>query len=112
MQQGEDSTEFELASGSVGTTNYTSSLQAGEYTIFLEERSLGVVEVEQGGVYSLLVAREPGDNLTKMETFTLTQPNSIHIFWLFHIIFRQILHQYDTEITLIFFILTVLWRIQ
>ena len=44
---------------------------------------MGSVAVQQGGVYSLLVARDPTDNVNKIRTYVLTEPNSIHIFWLF-----------------------------
>jgi len=80
---GDESIVFELRSGDVGATNYTEHLPSGEYHVYLDDIDMGDVEIEQGGVYSLLVARDPTDNVNKVQTFVLTEPNSIHIFWLF-----------------------------
>jgi len=85
LMQGEDGEEshvFELSTGSVDATNYTKHLPTGLYQIYLDDINMGEVNVEQGGVYSLLVARDPTDNVNKVQSFVLTQPNSIHIFWL------------------------------
>ena len=73
---------FELATGGVEATNYTDHLHAGEYQIYLDDLHMGSVAVQQGGFYSLLVARDPTDNVNKIRTYVLTEPNSIHIFWL------------------------------
>ena len=48
---------------------------------------LGNLNVAQGGVYSLIVARDPKTNIHRTLTHTLTEPNSVHIFWLFPQIF-------------------------
>ena len=40
------------------------------------------LEVLQGGVYSLLVARDPKDNVHIARSYILAEPNSIHILWL------------------------------
>ena len=48
----------------------------------MEDISLGEVIVDQGGVYSLLIARNPADNILGAQLYTLTEPNSIHILWL------------------------------
>ena len=42
---------------------------------------LGTTRVEQGGVYSLVVARDPQTNRLRSVLHTLTTPNSIHILW-------------------------------
>ena len=43
---------------------------------------MGHLEVLQGGVYSLLVARDPKDNVHIARSYILTEPNSINILWL------------------------------
>ena len=48
----------------------------------MEDISLGEVKVDQGGVYSLLIARNPADNILGARKYVLTEPNSIHILWL------------------------------
>merc|ERR1719266_2049578 len=64
------------------TSNY-SSVELGEYMIHLNDVHLGMTRVDQGGVYTLVVSRDPGDPQTKMRpvVHTLTTPNSIHILW-------------------------------
>jgi len=45
--------------------------------------SLANYTLEQGGVYNLLVARDPETNKMAARLYTLTSPNSIHILWQF-----------------------------
>ena len=40
-------------------------------------------QLDQGGVYNLLVARDPETNKVAARLYTLTSPNSIHILWQF-----------------------------
>lgn len=49
--------------------------------IQLNSDQLGTTRVEQGGVYSLVVARDPQTNRLRSVLHTLTTPNSIHILW-------------------------------
>ena len=39
--------------------------------------------IEQGGVYNMLVTRDLENNKMRVNMFTLTTPNSIHILWQF-----------------------------
>ena len=39
--------------------------------------------IEQGGVYNMLVSRDLEINKMRVNMFTLTTPNSIHILWQF-----------------------------
>merc|ERR1719264_1953845 len=43
---------------------------------------LGSFKADQGGVYSLLVAKNPETAIDRTHSFVLTEPNSIHILWL------------------------------
>lgn len=45
--------------------------------------NIGDYQIEQGGVYNLLVARDPLTNKVRTSLYTLTSPNSIHILWQF-----------------------------
>ena len=47
------------------------------------DNDIGNYTVQQGGVYNLLIARDPQTNKIKATTFTVTSPNSIHILWQF-----------------------------
>ena len=49
----------------------------------MDDEMLGDLTVAQGGVYSLIVAKDPQTNIHRSLTHTLTTPNSIHILWLF-----------------------------
>ena len=40
-------------------------------------------QLDQGGVYNLLVAWDPETNKVAAQLYTLTSPNSIHILWQF-----------------------------
>ena len=53
----------------------------GNIRIQLNSDQLGTTRVEQGGVYSLVVARDPQTNRLRSVLHTLTTPNSIHILW-------------------------------
>ena len=53
----------------------------------MDDLSLGNLQVDQGGVYSLIVARDPETNIHRSLIHTLTTPNSVHIFWLLPQIF-------------------------
>jgi len=77
---------FELQPGGVYGSNY-SKIHTGNYKIMMGDASLGDIEVDQGGVYSLVVARDPATNIHKPLMHTLTTPNSVHIFWLLPQIF-------------------------
>ena len=49
----------------------------------MDDSKLGNITVSQGGVYSLIVAKDPQTNIHRSLVHTLTPPNSIHILWLF-----------------------------
>lgn len=54
----------------------------GDYTVMLGDSVLGSVTVEQGGVYHILLAKNPENNILQARQYTLTGANSIHILWL------------------------------
>jgi len=81
--KGEKTVSFDLKPDGVGATNYTDHIKAGTYEILMDDIELGELEVHQGGVYSLVVARDPADNIHRARSYILTKPNSIHILWLF-----------------------------
>jgi len=82
----EEPVSFKLQPGGVYGSNY-SKIHTGNYKIMMGDASLGDIEVDQGGVYSLVVARDPSTNIHKPLMHTLTTPNSVHIFWLLPQIF-------------------------
>jgi len=82
----EEPVSFKLQPGGVLGSNY-SKIHTGSYKIMMGDSSLGDIEVDQGGVYSLVVARDPATNIHKPLMHTLTTPNSVHIFWLLPQIF-------------------------
>ena len=49
--------------------------------IHLNSGELDSVEVEQGGVYTLVVSRDRENNKLRSVLHTLTTPNSIHMLW-------------------------------
>ena len=49
----------------------------------MDDSHLANYTLEQGGVYNLLVARDPETNKVAARLYTLTSPNSIHILWQF-----------------------------
>ena len=49
----------------------------------MDDALVGNLTVSQGGVYSLIVAKDPQTNIHRSLTHILTTPNSIHILWLF-----------------------------
>jgi len=65
----------------VGGTNY-SKVDIGEYKIFMGDTEMGSFKADQGGVYSVLVAKDPKTAIDRTHSFVLTEPNSIHILWL------------------------------
>jgi len=73
---------FDLQPNGVSGSNY-SKINTGVYDIMMDDIMLGSLTVNQGGVYSLIVAKDPKTNIHRSLTHTLTQPNSIHILWLF-----------------------------
>jgi len=72
---------FMIESDSVGGTNYT-TVDRGFYEIYMFDKLLGNITLDQGGVYSLVITKDPLDGEYKTQLLTLTQPNSIHILWL------------------------------
>ena len=46
------------------------------------DKPMGSFKADQGGVYSLLVAKNPETAIDRTHSFVLTEPNSIHILWL------------------------------
>jgi len=77
----EKAVNFPLQAGGVYGSNY-SKIHTGEYTIFMGGTNVGKISIDQGGVYSLVVARDPQTNVHRSLTHILTTPNSVHIFWL------------------------------
>lgn len=58
-------------------------IEIGEYKLKLGDSPLEDITIHQGGVYQLLIAKDPETNVLRARQFTLTTPNSIHILWLF-----------------------------
>jgi len=79
--KGDKDATFMMEPNGVGGTEYD-LVDIGEYQIMMDDISLGPIFLEQGGVYSLVIARNPADNIHGAQLLTLTDPNSIHIFWL------------------------------
>lgn len=50
--------------------------------IWLGDSKLGNMTAEQGGVYSIVISRDPSSQQTRSLTHMLTTPNTVHIFWL------------------------------
>ena len=50
-------------------------------SIMLNGNEIGGPTLDQGGVYNLLVARDPKTNRIRSNLYTVTTPNSIHILW-------------------------------
>jgi len=73
---------FDLQPDGVSGSNY-SKIDTGLYDILMDDKILGNLTISQGGVYSLIVARDPETNIHRPLTHILTTPNSIHILWLF-----------------------------
>ena len=48
----------------------------------MDDKPMGSFKADQGGVYSLLVAKDPKTAIDRTHSFVLTEPNSIHILWL------------------------------
>ena len=46
------------------------------------DTEMGSFKADQGGVYSVLVAKDPKTAIDRTHSFVLTEPNSIHILWL------------------------------
>jgi len=82
----EKTVSFKLQPDGVFGSNY-SNIHTGYYEILMDDLSLGNLQVDQGGVYSLIVARDPETNIHRSLIHTLTTPNSVHIFWLLPQIF-------------------------
>jgi len=80
------SVSFKLEPNGVFGSNY-SKIVTGEYDILMDNIPLGHLQVDQGGVYSLVVAKDPQTEVHRSLTHILTQPNSVHIFWLLPQIF-------------------------
>jgi len=77
---------FDLKPSGVFGSNY-SKIDTGVYEIMMDDINIGDLTVGQGGVYSLIVARNPETNIHRPLTHTLTEPNTIHIFWILPQIF-------------------------
>jgi len=89
--KGEKEYKFNLTQDDdISATSYTDSVEIGAYDILInsdyektENTKIGSLNIDQGGVYTLLVSRNISeDNSIIVNNFILTQPNSIHILWL------------------------------
>ena len=52
------------------------------FRAYYDNKLLGDVTVDQGGVYSLILTRDPLTQEVKMLQHMLTTPNIVHMFWL------------------------------
>jgi len=60
-----------------------SKIEIGTYKVSLGDSLLSEITINQGGVYQVLISKDPETNILTARQFTLTTPNSIHILWLF-----------------------------
>lgn len=72
--------------GGMQQSNYSVVDHFGEYdmtlTIDSETHSIGSAQMDQGGVYNIVVGKDQSTGKFTSKQFTLTTPNSIHIMWL------------------------------
>jgi len=72
--------------GGMQQSNYSLVDHFGEYdmtlTIDSETHSIGSAQMDQGGVYNIVVGKDQSTGKFTSKQFTLTTPNSIHIMWL------------------------------
>ncbi|XP_068085121.1 peptide transporter family 1 isoform X2 [Anabrus simplex] len=71
----------------ISSTNATKyrEVEPITYDVMIDNvaEKVGQVELKLGGVYSLLLMKDQGGNSTyKMNLFTITPPNSVHMLWL------------------------------
>merc|ERR1712025_1043644 len=76
-----DPMSFNLTDSSGIRSTKFESTDFGTYSIMLNGNEIGGPTLEQGGVYDLLVARDPETNRIRANLYTVTTPNSIHILW-------------------------------
>lgn len=73
---------YDLVTTSYSTNQY--KIDAGSYALHMASKSLNFsetnLEIEPGGVYSLLLAQT--DDKVDMNLFAVTPPNTVHMFWL------------------------------
>lgn len=79
--KGDKDATFMMEPDDVGGSEYH-EVDIGDYEIYMRDIPLGNISLAQGGVYSLVVAKNPVDDKYWVQLLTLTDPNSIHIFWL------------------------------
>merc|ERR1712107_270087 len=71
-----------LAKGELVTQSEYFKIDIGSYKVMLGEANLGEISIKQGGVYHVLLAKNPETSILGVSQYTLTVPNSIHILWL------------------------------
>lgn len=81
LMGGKKPNTFTLQPSVVGGTEYE-KVNIGEYEILMDDELLGEFTADQGGVYNLVVAKNPETHILGLTSFVLTDPNSIHILWL------------------------------
>jgi len=57
-------------------------MDIGEYMVKIGDEEVDTIQVEQGGVYSVHIAKDPVSGKMGVNMFTLSVPNSVHIMWL------------------------------
>jgi len=77
-----ESVIFNINSTGVSGSKYE-KIDTGSYKVMMDDALIGNLTISQGGVYSLIVAKDPQTNIHRSLTHILTTPNSIHILWLF-----------------------------
>merc|ERR1712012_617210 len=80
--------EFNLTDSNLSSTEYV-PVEIGSIQYQFLDESLSLLNadeeflIEQGGVYNMLVTKDLENNKMRVNMFTLTTPNSIHILWQF-----------------------------
>jgi len=72
---------FETDGEEVHQSEYM-KVELGNYSVVLEDKSVGDVYIDQGGVYNILLTKNPVTNDISVTPYTLTSPNTVHILWL------------------------------
>jgi len=80
---GSKSYNVTIKKGDAVSQSEYSKIEIGSYNVSLGSAHLGEIQVNQGGVYQVLVAKDPETNIMTVSQFVLTVPNKIHILWLF-----------------------------
>jgi len=57
-------------------------MDIGDYNVMIDEKEIGKITIDQGGVYNILVSESHESKDMVVTPYILTVPNSVHILWL------------------------------